>query len=112
MLSLRAWNPWWIVQSSAVGDGLLSDSTPILGPLTPRQIGYLAAGVGLLGVFVAVLRRPTGTSLFLGLAASALVAFCLLTTMHERYSAGASSSWPSSWRIGGMPPRGSSWRSR
>ena len=111
VLSLRAWNPWWIVQSSIVGDGLLSDSTPILGPLTPRQIGYLAAGVGLAGVFVAVRRRPSVKSLWLGLAASALVAFCLLTTMHERYSAVLSPSWPSSWSIGASPRHGSSSRS-
>jgi len=89
VLSLRAWNPWWIVQSAAVGDGLLSDSTPLIGPLTPRLIGYLAATVALLAVFLALLRRPTPEGLFLGLAASALVAFCLLTTMHERYSAAA-----------------------
>ena len=86
VLSLRAWNPWWIVQSLAVGTGLLSDATPILGPLTPRLLGYLAAGLGLLAVFLFVLRNPTPRSLFLGLAASVLVAFCLLTTMHERYS--------------------------
>jgi Gpi18-like mannosyltransferase len=89
VLSLRAWNPWWIIQSAAVGDGLLGDSTPLLGPLTPRQIGYIMAGIGLLAVFVAILRHPTPTSLLTGLAASTLVAFCLLTTMHERYSAAA-----------------------
>jgi len=86
VLSVRAWNPWWIVQSLAAGDDLLSDTAPILGPLTPRLLGYLAAGIGLLEVFLLVLRNPTPRSLFLGLAASVLVAFCLLTTMHERYS--------------------------
>ncbi len=86
VLSLRAWNPWWIVQSLAAGEGLVSDATPVLGPLTPRLIGYLAAGLGLLAVFLLVLRHPTPRGLFLGLAASVLVAFCLLTTMHERYS--------------------------
>jgi len=86
VLSLRAWNPWWILQSAAVGDWHLSDSESILGPLTPRAVGYLAAGLGLLAVFLFVLRNPTARGLFLGLAASVLVAFCLLTTMHERYS--------------------------
>ena len=86
VLSLRAWNPWWVIQSAAVGDAFLSDTTPIVGPLTPRLIGYLAAGLGMLAVVVLVRRDPTPRGLFLGLAASVLVAFCFLTTMHERYS--------------------------
>jgi Gpi18-like mannosyltransferase len=86
ILSLRAWNPWWVLQSLGVGDGLLSDATPILGPLTPRLLGYVSAGLGLVAVFFLVLRNPTPRGLLLGIAASVLVAFCLLTAMHERYS--------------------------
>lgn len=86
VLSLRAWNPWWVIQSAAVGDLLLSDATPLIGPLTPRMIGYLAAGLGMLVVVLLVRHDPTPRGLFLGLAASVLVAFCCLTTMHERYS--------------------------
>jgi Gpi18-like mannosyltransferase len=86
VLSLRAWNPWWIVQSSAVGAALLTDTTPVLGPLTPRLIGYVAAGLGMAGIFLLVWREATPRNLLLGLAAAVLVAFCLLTTMHERYS--------------------------
>ena len=88
VLSLRAWNPWWILQSSGRrGRVPRPIPTPVLGPLTPRLIGYLAAGLGMAGVFLLVLRerRRRGT-LLLGLAAAVLVAFCLLTTMHERYS--------------------------
>ncbi len=86
VLSLRAWNPWWIIQSTAVGNAFLTDSTPVLGPLTPRHIGYLAAGLGMAGVFVLLQRAATPRNLLLGLAAAVLLAFCLLTTMHERYS--------------------------
>ena len=49
----------------------------------------MLAGLGELVVFLAVVRRPTRDGLLLGLAASVLVAFCFLTTMHERYSYGA-----------------------
>ena len=89
VLSLRAWNAWWLVQEPGAGGGFLSDSGRILGPLTPRLLGYVLAGLGELVVFLSVLRRPTRDGLLLGLAASVLVAFCFLTTMHERYSFGA-----------------------
>jgi len=89
VLSLRAWNAWWLVQEPATGGDFLADTGRLLGPLTPRLIGYGLAGLGALVVFAAVLRRPTRDGLLLGLAASVLVAFCLLTTMHERYSYGA-----------------------
>ena len=89
VLSLRAWNAWWLVQEPATGGAFLSDSGRLLGPLTPRLLGYAMAGLGELVVFLAVLRRPTRDGLLLGLAASVLVAFCFLTTMHERYSYGA-----------------------
>jgi len=89
VLSLRAWNAWWLVQEPATGGSFLADTGRLLGPLTPRLLGYAVAGLGELAVFLVVLRRPTRDGLLLGLAASVLVAFCLLTTMHERYSYGA-----------------------
>jgi Gpi18-like mannosyltransferase len=89
VLSLRAWNAWWLIQEPATGGDFLADTGRILGPLTPRLLGYALAGLGELAVFLAVLRRPTRDGLLLGVAASVLVAFCLLTTMHERYSYGA-----------------------
>jgi hypothetical protein len=89
VLSLRAWNAWWLVQEPATGGSFLADTGRLLGPLTPRMLGYAVAGLGELAVFLAVLRRPTRDGLLLGLAASVLVAFGFLTTMHERYSYGA-----------------------
>jgi hypothetical protein len=88
-LSTRAWNAWWLIQEPATGGAFLADTGPVLGPLTPHLIGYGLAGLGEMVVFLAVLRRPTRDGLLLGLAASVLVAFCFLTTMHERYSYGA-----------------------
>jgi hypothetical protein len=88
VLSLRAWNPWWLLQQSA-GSTFLSDRDALLGPLSPRLIGLAVTGVLELAVFIAVLRRPTPRSLALGMAASVLVSFAFLTTMHERYAFGA-----------------------
>ncbi len=85
VLSLRAWNPWWILQSGAGGD-FLSDRGALLGPLSPRTIGLFVFVALEVGVFVAVLRRPDSRTLVLGLAASVLTAFVALTTMHERYA--------------------------
>lgn len=85
-LSLRAWNPWWVLQESVAGDRLVTDTIGIAGPLTLRWVGILLAGLLELAVFVSVLRRPTATVLAWGLAAAALAAFIALTTMHERYS--------------------------
>lgn len=85
-LSLRAWNPWWILQESAAGDRLVTDTITIAGPLTLRWVGILVAGLVEVAVFVSVWRRPSAAGLAWGLAAAALAAFVALTTMHERYS--------------------------
>lgn len=89
VLSLRAWNFWWIAQEFAPVDEFVSDRVPIVGPLTFRVLGFLIVGV--LSVFVAyrVWRDPRPRTLVLGLAATTLVAFTFLTTMHERYAYGA-----------------------
>lgn len=89
VLSLRAWNLWWLVQELLAGGNILGDGGALLGPITPRYLGYVMAGLAELAIFLLVLRRPTREGLLLGLAASVLVAFSLLTTMHERYSYGA-----------------------
>lgn len=86
VLSLRAWNPWWLFQQFAGAGEFLSDRTRILGPLTFRDLGFLAAAAGEFVVFIAVYRSPRPRTLALGVAAAALVAFTLLTTMHERYA--------------------------
>jgi hypothetical protein len=89
VVSIRAWNPWWLFQT-AYGDGsFIADSAAIAGPLTLRIIGLVIAAILEALIFVAVYRHPTPRALALGLAASTLVAFAALTTMHERYAFGA-----------------------
>jgi hypothetical protein len=89
VLSLRAWNVWWLLQEFWAGGQFVLDGTPIIGPLTFRHVGYLAAGAFEVIVFVAVYRSPKWRTLALGLSAAILVAFTFLTTMHERYAFGA-----------------------
>lgn len=86
VLSLRAWNPWWILQDLAGGGELIADNVPISGPVTLRWAGIAVAGLLEVAVFLWVWRRPTATGLAWGLAAAALAAFVGLTMMHERYA--------------------------
>ena len=86
VLSLRAWNPWWVIQELGAGGDFVADGTVILGPLSFRTIGFVIAGLLSMVVFVGVYRRPTAEHLALGLATVTLVAFVSLTTMHERYA--------------------------
>jgi hypothetical protein len=86
VLSLRAWNPWWLLQELGAGGAFVSDTTAVLGPLTFRHLGFLLAGLLGVAVFAGVYRRPSPENLALGLAAISLVAFVSLTTMHERYA--------------------------
>ena len=89
ILSLRAWNVWWLVQSFFAGGGFVADDVPFLGPVTLRSVGYAVTGVLELVIAIGILRDPRPRSLILGLAASTLVAFAFLTSMHERYAYGA-----------------------
>jgi dolichyl-phosphate-mannose-protein mannosyltransferase len=86
VLSLRAWNPWWILQEVLAGEGFVVDTIAVLGPVTFRWLGVGLAGLLGVAVFAYVWRRPTANALAWGLAAAALAAFVGLTTMHERYS--------------------------
>jgi hypothetical protein len=86
VLSLRAWNPWWLVQEAHAGGSFIADSAAIAGPITLRHVGFAVAALLEGVVFFAVFRAPTARTLALGLAAASLVAFSALTTMHERYS--------------------------
>ncbi len=88
ILSLRAWNAWWLVQEAAAGGTFIADDVPFLGPITLRHVGYAIAGILELLVALAVLRDPRPRTLILALAASVLVAFSFLTSMHERYAYG------------------------
>jgi dolichyl-phosphate-mannose-protein mannosyltransferase len=86
VVSLRAWNPWWILTDLAGGGRLIADGVSIAGPVTLRWIGFAIAGLFEAVVFLWVWRRPTATGLAWGLAAAALAVFVGLTEMHERYA--------------------------
>ncbi len=87
-ISIGAWNIWWMA-GQVLPENLLVDSAPLLGPINAREIGLALAVVGEVIVFMAVWTVPTSRRLALGLATATLIAFCVLTAMHERYSLGA-----------------------
>lgn len=89
VLSLGAWNLWWLVAAALHAATTQSDAAAILGPLSARLIGLGLAAVGEIAIFRAVWRAPSPRALSLGLACSVLVSFSVLTTMHERYSLAA-----------------------
>ncbi len=89
VLSLRAWNLWWLVQEGIAGGAFIRDDSAVLGPLTLRHVGYGLAGIVELAIAAAIIRRPTPRSLIVGLTASVLVFFSFATQMHERYAFGA-----------------------
>ena len=86
VLSLRAWNPWWLLQGALAGSDFVLDGNALVGPVTFRHLGLVLAAILQAVVFVAVYRRPTVGRLALGLAVASLAAFVALTTMHERYA--------------------------
>ena len=89
VLSVRAWNVWWLLQEVGAGGNMASDRVAVLGPITFRHIGYLLAGLASLYVATKIYSDPRPRTLIVGLAATTLVAFMFLTTMHERYAYGA-----------------------
>jgi Gpi18-like mannosyltransferase len=89
VLSLRAWNAWWLVQEAAAGGNFIADDARLFGPVTLRHVGYALAGLLDLVVALAVVRDPRPRTLILALVASVLVTFSFLTQMHERYAYGA-----------------------
>jgi hypothetical protein len=89
IMSLRAWNLWWIVQDYLLPGSFVHDQTAIIGPLTARYVGYgITFGLSVL-IALRIAREPTPRTLILGMAAATMVAFCFLTSMHERYAYGA-----------------------
>ena len=86
IMSLRAWNPWWVFQTLIAGDDFVADGGALIGPLSPRLIGYLFVALLEIIVMRAVWRAPTKRGLLIGLAASTLVLFGFLTSVHERYA--------------------------
>ncbi len=103
-LSLRAWNPWWMLQELVAGDQFVSDAAAIAGPVTIRWVGIAITALLEAAVFLWVWRRPTSSGLAWGLAAASLVAFVALTTMHERYDYAAAIflilAWPDRLAVG------------
>ena len=86
ILSLRAWNPWWLLQETAAGGDFIRDDIAFLGPFTLRHIGYAATAFFSLAIGRAIVRDPRPERLVLGLAASVLAFFTFMTQMHERYA--------------------------
>ena len=86
VLSLRAWNPWWLVQGSLVAGRVRRRRQCDRRADHYRLVGLALAGILELLVFLAVIRRPTTERLVVGCIAASLFAFLALTTMHERYA--------------------------
>jgi hypothetical protein len=89
VLSLRAWNAWWLVQEAAAGGAFIADDVTIVGPFTLRHLGYVIAGILEVAIAAVIVRDPRPRTLILGLAAGVLVVFAFATQMHERYAYGA-----------------------
>ena len=86
VLSVRAWNPWSLLQEAAAGGRFIADDVSIVGPVTLRWVGYgITLGLSLL-LMAAVLRDPRPRTLVLATTASCLVFFVAMTQMHERYA--------------------------
>ena len=96
VLSLRAWNLWWLVQTLLAGGSFVSDCGAARPPHVPApgkrpdRAGNWWSSCSSFGG-----RRASGS--YLGLAAAMLIAFSLLTTMHERYAFGALVFLAPSW---------------
>ena len=86
VLSLRAWNPWWLLQEAAAGGDFIRDDIAFAGPLKLRHVGYLVTGGLSLVIGWAIVRDARPQTFVLGLVASVLVVFTFMTQMHERYA--------------------------
>ena len=85
VLSLRAWNVWWLLQEARAGGSFVYDGSVLIGPITYRVVALVVTALLQVVVVAAVLRDARPRTLYLALAASSLIAFSFLTTMHERY---------------------------
>jgi len=86
VLSLRAWNLWWLVQQVAAGGRFIADDVAFVGPFALRHVGYAVTAVLEAVIVLAIVRDRRPKVLIVGLAASTLVFFAFLTQMHERYA--------------------------
>lgn len=86
VLSLRAWNPWWLLQEAFAGGNFIADDVAIAGPITFRHIGFAVTGLVSFAIAVAITRDPRPRTLYVSLATSVLTFFTFMTQMHERYA--------------------------
>jgi hypothetical protein len=86
VLSLRAWNPWWILQVVAAGGDFIRDDVAIIGPFTFRHLGYLVTAILSVLIGLAIVRDARPRTFVLGVVASVLTIFTWMTQMHERYA--------------------------
>ena len=86
VLSLRAWNPWWLLQEAAAGGDFIRDDIAFAGPFTLRHIGYLVTAVLSIAIAWSIVRDARPRTFIVGLVASVLVVFTFMTQMHERYA--------------------------
>lgn len=92
ILSLKAFNPWWIVTvviGGRLGEDLPSDAGTIVAGISPHWIGlglFLAATVW---IVVRCAGRPEGSRAWRLLTLQWLAFFLLPTQVHERYLAPA-----------------------
>jgi hypothetical protein len=86
VLSLHAWNPWWIVQELTGGGALVADDTVVIGPATFRQIGLVVTVALWVLIGLGLLRDPRPERLILALAASVMTYFTFMTQIVQWYS--------------------------
>ena len=63
VLSLRAWNAWWLLQETAAGGNFIADDIAIAGPITLRHLGFAITGLLSLVVAAAIIRDPAAARL-------------------------------------------------
>jgi Gpi18-like mannosyltransferase len=85
ILSVRAWNPWWLLQEVAADGDFIVDGA-VLGPFTLGHFGYAVTAFLSVAIGLAIVHHPRRDRLALGLAASVLTFFTFMTQMHERYA--------------------------
>jgi hypothetical protein len=86
VLSLRAWNPWSLLQEAVADGQFIADDVRIAGPVTLRWVGYAITGLLSLLIMATIVRDKRPRTLILGMTASVLVFFLAMTQMHERYA--------------------------
>jgi hypothetical protein len=92
VLSLNAFNPWWIATVLMGGGGgrpFPSDAGAVIGAVTPHTIGLVLFLAATVWIVVRCARRPEGSRAWRLLTLQWLAFFLLPTQVHERYLAPA-----------------------